>query len=100
MSLRPYQKTAVRPTRRRFQNFAFLYITFKLKLLTFKLAAYKSTQQGGGGFRGGGGGFHTGGDPFDLFNSIFKEFEGRGGGGGFSFGNFAEQIRNQPQVFS
>jgi len=62
-------------------------------------AAYKSTQQGGGGFRGGGGGFHTGGDPFDLFNSIFKEFEGRGGGGGFSFGNFAEQIRNQPQQY-
>ena len=55
---------------------------------------------GGGGFQGGG--FHQGQDPFDIFNSIFKEFgqQGRGGGGQGGFGgfNFAEQMRNQPKV--
>ena len=41
-----------------------------------------------------------GGDPFDIFNSIFKEFN-QGGGqgqGGFNFGNFQQQFRNQPKV--
>ena len=40
-----------------------------------------------------------GGDPFDIFNSIFKEFnQGGQGQGGFNFGNFQQQFRNQPKV--
>ena len=59
-------------------------------------AGYQSAQNHGGmggGFHGGGGGFRMENDPFDLFNSIFKEFGGQG-----SFSSYAEQMRNQPQV--
>lgn len=65
-------------------------------------AAYKSAQQGGNPYGGAAaGGFHGGGaDPFDLFNSIFKEFgQGGGGKGGFSFSQFGDQLRNQPQQY-
>ena len=58
-------------------------------------AGYQSAQNHGGmggGFHGGGG-FRMENDPFDLFNSIFKEFGGQG-----SFSSYAEQMRNQPQV--
>ena len=70
--------------------------------LIYIIAGYKSAQQGGGfGGQGGGfGGANMGGDPFDIFNSIFKEFN-QGGGqgqGGFNFGNFQQQFRNQPKV--
>lgn len=60
-------------------------------------AGYQNAQQhggmGGGGFHGGGGGFRMENDPFDLFNSIFKEFGGQG-----NFSSYAEQMKNQPQV--
>ena len=40
-----------------------------------------------------------GGDPFDIFNSIFKEFnQGGQGQGGFNFGNFQQQF-NQRLIF-
>jgi len=61
-------------------------------------AGYQNAQQhggmGGGGFHGGGGGFRMENDPFDLFNSIFKEFGGQG-----NFSSYAEQMKNQPQQY-
>ena len=75
-------------------------IADKLFLMSYiqnLIAAYQSAQQGGNPF-GGGGGF-GGTDPHDLFNQIFKEFGGMGGQqGGFSFGDFAQQMQNRPQV--
>ena len=74
--------------------------TTKCKIQSWLKAAQEGGRPGGGGgFQGGG--FHQGQDPFDIFNSIFKEFgqQGRGGGqGGFGGFNFAEQMRNQPKV--